>query len=368
MSLEDIPAELRESQQWVCWRPERRGDKSTKVPVNARTGEPASSTDPATWSSFDDAIVALGRYSCDGVGFVFSQTDPYAGVDLDACVDQENRLGRTAKKIVESFDTYTEVSPSGAGLHCILRGRVPAGARKQAVLDGQKVEVYSQGRFFCTTGLCITNGTPIGDRQTQLEALCRLLKAAARARDNGGVRLRSGEGRNSELTRRLGLEVARGVSGAELTRRARELNDFDPPLDEAEVERVLRSAEKWTAGEAPFLGHHRTDSGNALRLDRLLRRARALLRGRQRLVCLRRSALGARHHVAHRGPRRRGAARHLRGGCRRGDPEMREKLAKWAVAARLSVGVVQPSRSRAATATWPSRPVTSTVTVGCSTA
>ena len=75
-------------------------------------------------------------------------------------------------EIVEDLDTYTEVSPSGEGLHCILRGTVPAGARKQAVLDGQKVEVYSQGRFFCMTGASITNGTPIGDRQPQLEALC----------------------------------------------------------------------------------------------------------------------------------------------------------------------------------------------------
>ena len=90
-----IPAELRELPQWVCWRAERRGGKPTKVPVDPRTTEaPASSTDPSTWSSFDDAVrrprSAIG---CNGVGFVFSKTDPYAGVDLDDCIDQDNPLG-----------------------------------------------------------------------------------------------------------------------------------------------------------------------------------------------------------------------------------------------------------------------------------
>ena len=73
---EHIPAELRVLPQWVGWRQEQRGGKSTKVPVNAHTGELASSTDPATWSSFDDALTAVERHGCDGVGFVFSARTP----------------------------------------------------------------------------------------------------------------------------------------------------------------------------------------------------------------------------------------------------------------------------------------------------
>ena len=45
------------------------------------------------------------------------------------------------------------------------------------MLDGQKVEVYWQGRFFCMTGAGIgTNDTAIGDRQPQLEALCERIR------------------------------------------------------------------------------------------------------------------------------------------------------------------------------------------------
>ena len=244
-----IPAELQAWPQWVCWRAEQRGGKPTKLPVDPRSGELASSTDPSTWSSFDDAVAAVARLACDGVGFVFSETDPFAGIDLDDCFDQEDELGDVARQIVEEFATYTEVSPSGQGLHCILRGAVPGGARKQAALDGQKVEVYSQGRFFCMTGASLgTKKSAIGDRQPELEALCRRLKAAAHARDHSGTKLHEGEGRNNELTRRLGLEVAKGVTGADLARRARELNNFDPPLDDVEVEKILSSAEKWPVG------------------------------------------------------------------------------------------------------------------------
>ncbi len=263
----NVPTELRVLPQWVCWRREQRAGKQTKVPVDARSGALASSTDPSTWSRFDDAVNAVERHRCNGIGFVFSETDPYAGIDIDDCINQDNELGQVAQQIVEELDTYSEISPSGEGLHCILRGAVPSGARKQAVLDGQKVEVYSQGRFFCMSGVSVgTHDTVIGDRQPQLEALCERLKEAARARDGGGTKLHEGEGRNNELTRRLGLEVKRGVTGADLRRRAYELNDFDPPLSADEVDKILRSAEAWPAGESIGLSCHCTDTGNAERL------------------------------------------------------------------------------------------------------
>jgi putative DNA primase/helicase len=147
-----IPDELKACHQWLCWRREQRGGKATKVPVNSRTGALAKTNDASTWGSYDEALMAVRDRACDGVGFVFTREDPYAGVDLDDCFDDEGVLTGTAQDIVDLLATYAEVSPSGRGLHCILRGEVPAGARKQAVLAGQSVEVYSEGRFFCMTG------------------------------------------------------------------------------------------------------------------------------------------------------------------------------------------------------------------------
>ena len=251
-----IPDELQAREQWVCWRRELRGERPTKVPINSRTGALAKTNDSSTWSGYDEALTGAARYKCDGVGFVFTREDPYAGVDLDQCLDGDGALGSTAQEIVDALDTYAEVSPSGRGLHCIVRGEVPVGARKQAVLAGQSIEVYSEGRFFCMTGSSITNGTPIRSAQPQLKELCQRLKAAASTQDNGSAKkLGAGEGRNNELTRRLGVEVAKGVTGGALRERAHLLNDFDPPLPDDEVERILRSAEKWPTGEGEPLVH-----------------------------------------------------------------------------------------------------------------
>jgi putative DNA primase/helicase len=147
LNMDAIPAVLCARRQWVCWRrAARSGAKPTKVPINARTGEQASSTDPATWSTFAEAVTASGRY--DGIGFMFSRDDGFVGIDLDACREPETgRIDSWAVEILDHTRSYTEVSPSGRGLHVLLLGTLPSGARKRA-----KVEMYDSGRFFTITG------------------------------------------------------------------------------------------------------------------------------------------------------------------------------------------------------------------------
>jgi primase-polymerase (primpol)-like protein len=55
--LPDLPAlvELKSRPRWVAWRPEIRNGKTTKVPVNPHTGGNASTADPATWGSYEQA-------------------------------------------------------------------------------------------------------------------------------------------------------------------------------------------------------------------------------------------------------------------------------------------------------------------------
>ena len=84
---QNIPAELRGLNRWVLWRFVQVAERKTKVPFQ-RNGSKASSTDPATWCSFDEATQAPGF---DGIGFVFSQADDICGIDLD-----HHRGGRAA--------------------------------------------------------------------------------------------------------------------------------------------------------------------------------------------------------------------------------------------------------------------------------
>jgi KaiC/GvpD/RAD55 family RecA-like ATPase len=153
-----IPKELKGIAQWVIWRREIRGGKPTKVPYQAaQPNARASSTDPLTWGTYQQAQAA--QREADGIGFVFSETDPYVGVDFDEITDD-------VEKAIERLGSYTEYSVSGRGVHVVLRGKLPGGKGRRK----GKFEVYSQGRFFAMTGR-LFNGTPrtVEERQPQLD-------------------------------------------------------------------------------------------------------------------------------------------------------------------------------------------------------
>jgi putative DNA primase/helicase len=149
VKAENIPQELKVRPQWVVWK--AIGEKPDKVPYSARDGLKASSTDLMTWSSFEEAYEALctGLYS--GVGFVFSSADPFTGIDLDGCVDEDGEVEAWALEIVRHFASFTELSVTGTGLHIIVRGDVPN--RRKGY-----VEVYSSKRFFTVTGHVVEVG------------------------------------------------------------------------------------------------------------------------------------------------------------------------------------------------------------------
>src|SRR2546423_979387 len=82
-----IPAELRGWPQWVAWRWVWRRGTWTKVPITPLSGAYADPADPATWGTFEQALVRYHRPGLAGIGFAFSSQDPFAGVDLDRCRD-----------------------------------------------------------------------------------------------------------------------------------------------------------------------------------------------------------------------------------------------------------------------------------------
>jgi putative DNA primase/helicase len=181
VQAENIPDPLKKM-PWVGWRWElnKNRDKWTKPPRNARTGKLASSTEPQTWSSFDEAFAAYEAGKFDGIGCVFSSADPYAGVDLDNCLSRDGSgnliAARWAAEIVSACDSYTEISPSGNGLKIWIAGKLPptAGNTKGGLGDDRrgKVEIFDGGRYFTATGHK-WNGAPkaIHERQAQLDAL-----------------------------------------------------------------------------------------------------------------------------------------------------------------------------------------------------
>ena len=146
--LAQFPKELIALPQWVLWKLERRNGKTTKIPYQPN-GMKAGSTSSATWSDFQTVMgVFLKNPDYSGVGFVFSSSDPYAGIDLDKCRDPVTGVVEPwAAAVLGRISTYTELSPSGTGFHMLGKGKLPAKGRRK-----DRIEMYDSGRYFTVTG------------------------------------------------------------------------------------------------------------------------------------------------------------------------------------------------------------------------
>ena len=134
--------------QWTAWtwgKPDPKTGKRGKIPIDPHTGKAASSTDPETWGTFDQALEAAREKSLPGVGFVLTADDPFVGVDVDDCLQGDPG---PAVEIVEQFDSYTEKSPSGKGLRIICKGHLPDWSKKKT----GDFEAYDRERFVTITG------------------------------------------------------------------------------------------------------------------------------------------------------------------------------------------------------------------------
>jgi putative DNA primase/helicase len=160
----NIPNELRLLNRWVCWKMEERNGKPTKVPKNPKDGKNAMSNESNTWGSFKQAVDRCKKdKTLLGIGFQFEGSG-YAGFDIDGCRDKETgELTPEAQDIINTLDSYTEVSASGKGVHVICKGTVPDGRSRNG-----KFELYYKGRYFVMSGDVIEGRDTIYERTEQL--------------------------------------------------------------------------------------------------------------------------------------------------------------------------------------------------------
>ncbi len=154
-----VPCALISRPNWILWKWVNRDGRETKLPINAKTLRAASTADPATWSSFDIAVNAMIENFPMQIGFCFRTDDNLFGVDLDSCYqEEEGYFYDWALRILDAFDTYAEMSPSGTGVKLFGIGRHQARGCSMPMgpaIAGQKrqaVEVYGWGRYFAFTG------------------------------------------------------------------------------------------------------------------------------------------------------------------------------------------------------------------------
>ncbi len=170
--------------QWCVWKYEDHGGpKPTKVPYSSRWASPVSVTNPNTWSDFASTLQAINSGEVSGAGFVLSEDDPYGFIDLDNAW-QKNEAGvfihqdpqgvhDRQVKIYNAFDSYTERSPSGEGLHIIVRTPGAPNGRKRS-----SIELYTSARYMTMTG-DVFKASPINERGELFEILWKELGGPA---------------------------------------------------------------------------------------------------------------------------------------------------------------------------------------------
>lgn len=175
-------SQLSKYKQWVIHH-------TDKVPLRVWDGLKASPTNAADWCDFATAQAFVQQYPQYGLGFVLTSNDPFTVIDLDTYkIDQNENLTPEQRasiksnhaEIFKAFDTYTELSPSGGGVHIWCVGKVDS--RK---FDAQYLEVYSTERYMTVTFKPV-NTNSVEDRQVLLNDLIASIDAAQPRHINTG--------------------------------------------------------------------------------------------------------------------------------------------------------------------------------------
>ncbi|WP_312715493.1 hypothetical protein [Corynebacterium flavescens] len=137
-----LPDELDRTTRWIRWA-DRDG---AKVPVNAR-GHAIDAHKPSNWRPVEDVSQSPRR------GFVLAG-DGIVCIDIDHCLDSSGNPKPWTRALLRRFpSTWTEVSPSGDGLHVWGLVDTPSAAGPcLRSFRGHRIEIYADKRFITITG------------------------------------------------------------------------------------------------------------------------------------------------------------------------------------------------------------------------
>ena len=164
----NIPAMLKLHPNWVAWGIR---DASPKAPFNPESllldrPSPAKAGVRETWGSYLAATECVMRGLAQGIGYEFDGC--VYGVDLDNVIEN-GTLTSQALEVVEKLSSYTEVSPSGKGLHIFVL------APDANIMRHRKkdffLEIYKEGRYFTVTGDVYGDVNNIETRSAELQAV-----------------------------------------------------------------------------------------------------------------------------------------------------------------------------------------------------
>lgn len=278
---ENIPLELRQIPQWVCWRHELVNGRKTKVPYMTNGAHKASVHAPRTWGTFADACRMAAGPTMEGIGFVLTENDPYTGIDIDDKVENpasdEERAVQI--KVLDSFQSYTERSVGArwrdergmerGGYHIIIRGKIDAGR------DRGHIGVYSSERYLTFSG-DVVRAAPIADYQELLDLLVAQMPRAHEAHLHDAEAVL-----DDDEVHEMALRAVNGAKYDELCRGDWQRMGY-PSASEAEFALISMLAYYSRDNEQvrrlfrySALGRREKHNGTNQHIDRMLRKMRA---------------------------------------------------------------------------------------------
>ena len=153
-TLPQALAPLGNFRQWVLWiavPDKKRPGKTNKFPINPQTGAVVTAHDPALWLTFEEAAQWLPNCQANGVGFVFTENDPFFFLDIDDAFNETTRWSELSMELGRRFaGAAVEISSSGKGCHIIgTCAPTPHGCTNKAL----GLELYTEKRFVALTGI-----------------------------------------------------------------------------------------------------------------------------------------------------------------------------------------------------------------------
>ena len=113
-----IPKFMKDHGRFCLWKLVMKPGKTKpdKIPYQLN-GKRADATNPQHYSSFEETVEAFAKGGYTGIGV--GCFEPLRLVDVDDCVVY-GKLDTRGQDIVDTLDSYTELSPSGTGIHIFI--------------------------------------------------------------------------------------------------------------------------------------------------------------------------------------------------------------------------------------------------------
>lgn len=175
---------LAEFPQFLHWtvKQDARTGRDYKVTVCPVTGRNINAHDPANWMTAEHAIL-INETSphTRGVGFAFTENDPFVFVDIDKCVTDAGEWSPVATDLMGALaGGAVELSQSGKGLHIFGKWSPLEHSCKNGAYG---VECYHNERFVALTGNVLAGDAGVDLSAPMADVVARYFQPTVNARD-----------------------------------------------------------------------------------------------------------------------------------------------------------------------------------------